>query len=213
MHTCGLADVRTKARLTLCSPSPAPCRVDGIPNMKLDKDTVARRIRLMEDEGVTFACGVEVGEVRVSEARTRRSSPVAAAASAHFATCACAPQDARHMLREFDSVVLATGSTVPNNLPIPGRELDGIVFAMEYLTQNQKRLFADPINKHSLVSKYDGSYIDASGQDVIVIGGGDTCVRASALCSPLARAPRTRAWSPDALSRPCASPRLTHLKL
>jgi len=116
----------------------------GIPNMKLDKDTVARRIRLMEDEGVTFACGVEVGE------------------------------DARHMLREFDSVVLATGSTVPNNLPIPGRELDGIVFAMEYLTQNQKRLFADPTNKHSLVSKYDGSYIDASGRDVIVIGGGDT---------------------------------------
>ena len=62
---------------------------------------------------------------------------------------------------------------------------------MEFLTQNQQRLFADPANKHSLVSKYDGSYIDASGRDVIVIGGGDTCVRALAtsFSSQLARAP------------------------
>ena len=117
----------------------------GIPNMKLDKDTVARRVSLMEEEGVSFTCGVEVGA------------------------------DARDVLADFDAVVLAIGSTVPNNLPIPGRELDGIVFAMEFLTQNQQRLFADPGAKGTvLTSKYDGSFIDAAGKDVIVIGGGDT---------------------------------------
>jgi NAD(P)H-dependent glutamate synthase small subunit len=117
----------------------------GIPNMKLDKETVARRVELMEAEGVAFVCGREVGA------------------------------DARELLTEFDAVVLAIGSTVPNNLPIPGRELDGIVFAMEFLTKNQQRLFADPASKGSvLTSKYDGSFIDAAGKDVIVIGGGDT---------------------------------------
>jgi len=120
----------------------------GIPNMKLEKETVARRVRLMEEEGITFACGVEVGA------------------------------DARETLHGFDATVLAIGSTVPNNLPIPGRELDGIHFAMEFLTANQQRLFADPASKQTagpvLTSKYDGSFIDAAGKDVIVIGGGDT---------------------------------------
>jgi len=120
----------------------------GIPNMKIDKDTVARRLNLMEEEGVSFVCGVEVGA------------------------------DAAETLADFDSTVLAIGSTVPNNLPIPGRELNGIHFAMEFLTKNQKRLFADPTMKLSsdpvLTSKYDGSLIDARGKDVIVIGGGDT---------------------------------------
>jgi glutamate synthase (NADPH/NADH) small chain len=106
---------------------------------------VARRIKLMEDEGIMFQCGVEVGA------------------------------DARTSLEGFDATVLAIGSTVPNNLPIPGRDLNGIHFAMEFLTQNQKRLFADPSNKNTvLTSKYDGFYIDAAGKDVIVIGGGDT---------------------------------------
>jgi len=120
----------------------------GIPNMKLDKETVARRVSLMEEEGITFTCGIEVGP------------------------------DAREILADFDATVLAIGSTVPNNLPIPGRELNGIHFAMEFLTKNQQRLFADPSTKHSsdpvLTSKYDGSIIDAVGKDVIVIGGGDT---------------------------------------
>lgn len=120
----------------------------GIPNMKLEKDTVARRVALMEEEGVVFECGVEVGA------------------------------DARESVAGFDATVLAIGSTVPNNLPIPGRDADGIVFAMEFLTANQKRLFADPAAKQTagpvLTSKYDGSFIDAAGKDVIVIGGGDT---------------------------------------
>ena len=113
--------------------------------MKLDKETVARRVRLMEEEGVEFQCGVSVGA------------------------------DARESLAGFDATVLAIGSTVPNNLPIPGRDMDGIHFAMEFLTQNQTRLFADPKNKESiLTSKYDGSYINADGKHVVVIGGGDT---------------------------------------
>ena len=77
--------------------------------MKLDKNTVQRRIDLMAEEGVTFACNTEVGS------------------------------DATSLMDDFDAVVLAIGSTVPNNLPIPGRELDGIHFAMEFLTANQKR--------------------------------------------------------------------------
>ena len=79
--------------------------VDGmlacaVPNMKLDKETVERRISLMEAEGVAFECGRKVGE------------------------------DSAELLSEYDAVVLATGSTVPNDLPIPGRQLNGIVFAM-----------------------------------------------------------------------------------
>ena len=114
--------------------------------MKLEKDTVARRVKLMEDEGVTFHCDAEIGA------------------------------DARSALAGFDATVLAIGSTVPNNLPIPGRDIGGIHFAMEFLTQNQKRLFAVPDQKHTvgLTSKYDGTYIDADGKNVIVIGGGDT---------------------------------------
>jgi NADPH-dependent glutamate synthase beta subunit-like oxidoreductase len=83
--------------------------------------------------------------------------------------------DARDQLSDFDATVLAIGSTVPNNLPIPGRELGGVIFAMEFLTQNQRRLFGDPDAKTSLLkSKYDDSFIDANDKHVIVIGGGDT---------------------------------------
>ena len=114
--------------------------------MKLDKETVARRITLMEEEGITFQCNSEMGT------------------------------GARQQLQGFDATVLAIGSTVPNNLPIPGRDLDGIVYAMEFLTQNQTRLFADPASKGTtqLSSKYDDFFINADGKHVIVIGGGDT---------------------------------------
>ena len=130
----------------------------GIPNMKLDKDTVARRVQLMADEGVVFRTNTEVGA------------------------------DAAEVSADFDATVLAMGSTVPNNLPIPGRQMDGVVFAMDFLTKNQQRLFADPKARGSsaqLVSKYDGSIIDATGKHVIVIGGGDTgtdCIATSLRC-------------------------------
>lgn len=119
----------------------------GIPNMKLSKATVERRVKVMEQEGITFLTNQEVGA------------------------------DAAELKTMYDATVLATGSTVPNNLPIPGRQLDGVVFAMDFLTKNQQRLFADKRALGSaaqLVSKYDGSIIDATGKNVIVIGGGDT---------------------------------------
>ena len=85
----------------------------GIPNMKLDKEEVVlRRIKLMEDEGVTFICNTEVGKDLTAET----------------------------LMKEFDAVVLATGATKPRDLPAPGRELKGIHFAMEFLHANTKAL-------------------------------------------------------------------------
>ena len=110
----------------------------GIPNMKLDKEEVVlRRIRLMEDEGIKFVCNTSVGE----------DLPV------------------ERLLKEFDATVLATGATKPRDLPIPGRELKGIYFAMDFLTANTKAV----LDRHK-----NGSFIDATGRDVVIIGGGDT---------------------------------------
>ncbi len=110
----------------------------GIPNMKLDKqDIVARRIRLLEEEGIKFVCNVTVGE----------------------------NYEAELMRRDFDAVVLCTGATQPRDLPIEGRELAGVHFAMDYLTTSTQALLAkDPAS----------ASIHAKGLDVIVIGGGDT---------------------------------------
>ena len=110
----------------------------GIPNMKLEKEEVVlRRIRLMEEEGIRFQCNTEVGKDYPAEKLTK----------------------------DFDAVVLCTGATHPRDLPIEGRELKGVHFAMEYLQANTKALL-------------DGTqvpdYLSASGKDVIVIGGGDT---------------------------------------
>ncbi|REK26308.1 MAG: glutamate synthase subunit beta [Planctomycetota bacterium] len=110
----------------------------GIPNMKLGKDVVERRLDVMRAEGVKFVTGADVG---------RNVSP-------------------QSLLDDFDALVLATGATKPRDLPIPGRELSGIHFAMEFLTANTKSLLD---SNHE-----DGEYISAAGKDVIVIGGGDT---------------------------------------
>jgi len=108
----------------------------GIPNMKLDKqEVVLRRIKLMELEGVTFVTNTEVGK--------------------NYST--------QELFEDFHAIVLATGATVPRDLPIEGRQLKGIHFAMDFLTANTKRLF-DP----------NEPYIDAAGKEVVVIGGGDT---------------------------------------
>ena len=110
----------------------------GIPNMKLDKnEVVLRRIKLLEAEGIKFVCNTEVGKNYPAE----------------------------KLLKEFDAVVLATGATEPRDLPIPGRELKGIHFAMDFLTANTKSL----LDQHK-----NGNFIDATGKDVVVIGGGDT---------------------------------------
>lgn len=111
----------------------------GIPNMKLDKkEVVERRIKLMQSEGISFITNCEVG-VNYS---------------------------ASQLLEEFDAVVLCGGATKPRDLPVPGRELKGVHFAMDFLTANTKSL----LDSHHA----DGRYISAKGKDVIVIGGGDT---------------------------------------
>lgn len=116
----------------------------GIPNMKLDKEKVQRRLDLLEAEGIEFKCNVDVG----------------------------AGISAADLKREYDAVLLAVGSTVPNDLRIPGRELNGVHFAMEFLRKNQYHLFTDKQGK--LKSNWDGKRIDAKGKHVVVIGGGDT---------------------------------------
>ncbi len=110
----------------------------GIPNMKLDKeDVVMRRIRLMEAEGITFKCNTSVGTDITVEA----------------------------LRKDFHAVVICTGATKPRDLPIEGRELKGIHFAMDFLTANTKSV---------LEAKNDAGFIDAKGKDVVIIGGGDT---------------------------------------
>jgi glutamate synthase (NADPH/NADH) small chain len=110
----------------------------GIPNMKLDKTVVQRRIDLMAAEGVTFITKTEVGK----------------------------DLPARTLLEDFDAVVLCCGATKPRDLPVPGRELKGIHFAMEFLHANTKSLLD---SNHA-----DGNYISAQDKHIIVIGGGDT---------------------------------------
>jgi glutamate synthase (NADPH) small chain len=118
----------------------------GIPNPKLDKnEVVLRRIKVLEAEGIKFVCNTEVGKNYPAE----------------------------KLLKEFDAVILATGATKPRDLPVPGRELKGVHFAMDFLTANTKSL----LDGHK-----NGSFIDATGKDVVVIGGGDTgtdCVATS----------------------------------
>lgn len=110
----------------------------GIPDFKLEKWRVLRRVTQMEEEGVTFRCSTNVGV----------DLPAAA------------------LQREHDAILLTGGSTHPRDLPIPGRELAGVHFAMEFLPQQNKRNQGDTIP--------DEESLTAAGKDVIVIGGGDT---------------------------------------
>lgn len=110
----------------------------GIPNMKLDKEVVQRRIDLMKQEGISFKTGVEVGvDLSTDELKG-----------------------------QYDAVVLACGSTIPRDLPVPGRDLPGVHYAMEFLTANTKTLLD--------TGSSDTTPIHAGGKHVVVIGGGDT---------------------------------------
>jgi NAD(P)H-dependent glutamate synthase small subunit len=115
----------------------------GIPNMKLDKRVVERRVNLLREEGVQFVTGADVGNKE----------------SAGYV-------DPAKLLAESDAILLATGATRPNDLPIPGRGLGGVHFAMEFLTANTKSL----LDSHH----QNDQFISAKDLDVIVIGGGDT---------------------------------------
>jgi glutamate synthase (NADPH/NADH) small chain len=119
----------------------------GIPDFKLDKQVVDRRIALMQEEGVSFRCHANVGvNVNLND-----------------------------LLREFHVVVLSGGSTVPRDLPIPGRELKGIHFAMPFLKQQNKRVAGkDPLGGAGIESNIYEEGISAQNRRVVVIGGGDT---------------------------------------
>ncbi|MBC8081803.1 MAG: glutamate synthase subunit beta [Hymenobacter sp.] len=109
----------------------------GIPDFKLEKTVVERRVNLLREEGIVFRCNTEIGKDL--------------------------PADA--LLHEFDAVVLTGGSTIPRDLPLPGRALRGIHFAMDFLKQQNKRVSELAVGPEPIV---------ATGQDVVVIGGGDT---------------------------------------
>ena len=113
----------------------------GIPDFKLDKGIIDRRIRQMEEEGVIFRTNMEVG-VSVSIDR---------------------------LLDDYHLIVLAGGAEDPRDLPVPGRDLDGVHFAMDFLAQQNKRNAGEPEEK----AASQGS-ISAFGKNVVVIGGGDT---------------------------------------
>lgn len=119
----------------------------GIPDFKLGKDVVERRIKLMEEEGISFRCHAHVGvNVNLND-----------------------------LLREYHAIVLAGGSTAPRNLDVPGRELDGVHFAMQFLKQQNKRVSgADPLAHADIESNILDHALSATGKHVVVIGGGDT---------------------------------------
>jgi glutamate synthase (NADPH) small chain len=119
----------------------------GIPDFKLEKWIVDRRIKLMEEEGVVFRCHANVGvNININD-----------------------------ILREYNAVVLAGGSTTPRNLNIPGRELKGVYFAMDFLKQNNKRVAGKDILAYPAIeSNVLDHEVLATGKNVVVIGGGDT---------------------------------------
>ena len=119
----------------------------GIPDFKLEKWVIDRRIKIMEEEGVTFRCNANVG-VNVS---------------------------INDLLREYHAIVLTGGSTVPRDLPVPGRELKGVHYAMTFLKQQNKRNAGiDPLANAAIESNIFTEDIFATGKNVVVIGGGDT---------------------------------------
>jgi glutamate synthase (NADPH/NADH) small chain len=110
----------------------------GIPEFKMEKRILERRLGLMDKEGVVFRANADVGR---------------------------APTTAE-LRREFDAIVLACGAAAPRDLPVPGRELAGIHFAMEYLTLSNRRCEGDDVP--------DERFISARDKRVVIIGGGDT---------------------------------------
>jgi glutamate synthase (NADPH/NADH) small chain len=134
----------------------------GIPDFKLNKDVVRRRIRQMEEEGVNFTCNCFVGKDVTGP----------------------------ELEAEFDAVLITTGSTQPRDLPIPGRELDGIHFAMEFLTQQNRRVAGKDVHD---------SEISAKGKNVVILGGGDT---GSDCHGTSIRQGAKHVWSIELLPRP-----------
>lgn len=110
----------------------------GIPDFKLNKRVIDRRLSIFVDEGIEFKTGVTVGEDVTKE----------------------------QLLKEYDAVLLAVGAENPRNLPVEGRDLDGVHFAMDFLTRQNKIVAGQKLAENEMIS--------AKGKNVLVIGGGDT---------------------------------------
>ncbi|HKZ11131.1 MAG TPA: glutamate synthase subunit beta [Rhodanobacteraceae bacterium] len=119
----------------------------GIPDFKLEKSHIDRRIGQMHAEGVAFRTGVYVGAAADADGNGQRESIAPA-----------------RLMQDFDAVVLAGGAETPRDLPVPGRELAGVHFAMDFLPQQNRINAGDAV---------DGQIV-AAGKHVVVIGGGDT---------------------------------------
>jgi len=109
----------------------------GIPDFKMEKQVIDRRLAILEEEGIEFRCGVHVGK----------------------------DLPAQKLQEEYDAILLCGGATVRRPLPVPGSDLHGVVQAMDFLAQNNRRVGGLP---------FEGEPISAEGKHVIVIGGGDT---------------------------------------
>jgi glutamate synthase (NADPH/NADH) small chain len=118
----------------------------GVPDFKIEKTVVQRRVEQLIAEGVDIRCGVDVGS----------------------------DVSAQELSECFDAVVLATGSRVPRDLPVPGRELTGVHFAMEYLYQRNRWVASAHGPQPTVAQPPIEQVITAAGKDVVVIGGGDT---------------------------------------
>ena len=110
----------------------------GIPNMKLEKHVIDRKVDVMKAEGVEFRTNVNVGK----------------------------DVKAEQLLKEYDRVILACGASNPRDIKVPGRDANGIYFAVDFLKSTTKSLLDNGLT--------DGTYISAKGKNVMVIGGGDT---------------------------------------
>lgn len=110
----------------------------GIPNMKLEKHVIDRKIKIMEEEGITFVTGADIGKTMKAE----------------------------KILKDFDRVVLACGSSNPRDISAPGRDAKGIYFAVDFLTRNTKSLLDSDFA--------DKAYVETKDKHVVIIGGGDT---------------------------------------
>ena len=131
----------------------------GIPNMKLDKRIIDRRVALMEKAGIEFKCGVDVGK----------------------------DIKAKDLMKQFDRVILCCGASNPRDIKVNGREGKGIYFAVDFLSEVSKKLMDHDYDSDAVISAKNFSFGELKGKNVIVIGGGDTgndcvgtCVRLGA---------------------------------
>ena len=120
----------------------------GIPDFKMEKSHIDRRVEQMQAEGVTFRTGVLVGELGGAQITNWASDVI----------------EPKQLVADFDAVILAGGAEQPRDLPVPGRQLNGVHFAMDFLPVQNKLVAGDKVN----------GQIVATGKHVIVIGGGDT---------------------------------------